>query len=118
MCHFFWCKYLTSKSCTCPTGATGMGSAAVGLAAGLVATLVAGVAALLAEGLARGLAAALGVGLAAGLAGDSSPCLHSQSTTGVANTTPNTGCATVHRHIHTRNQNLPLEVIKWRHFHH
>ena len=73
VCHFFWWGHLTLKSCTCSTGATGMGSSSAGLAAGLAATWAAGLAALLVEGLARGLAA-LGAGLAGGLAGGSSPC--------------------------------------------
>ena len=57
VCHFFWREYLTLKSCTYSTGATGMGSPAAGWAAGLAATLAAGLAALLVESLARGLAA-------------------------------------------------------------
>jgi len=58
MCHFFWRRYLTLKSCTCSAThrATGMGSPAAGWAA----TCRAGLAALVGEGLARGLAA-LGV---------------------------------------------------------
>ena len=68
MCHFLWREYLTLKSCTCSTGATGTGSPAAGWAAGLAATL----AALLVQGLAPDLAA-LGAGLAGGLAGGTSP---------------------------------------------
>ena len=48
--HFFWQEFLTLKSCTCSTGATGatgMGSPAAGWAAGLAATWAAGLAALL-----------------------------------------------------------------------
>ena len=63
VCLVFWREYLTLKSCTCSTGATGMGFPAADLAA----TWAAGLAALLVEGLARGLAA-LGAGLAGGLA--------------------------------------------------
>ena len=72
VCHFFRREYFTLKSCTCPTGATGMGSPATGLAASLAATWAAGLAACL-EGLA-GHFASLGAGLAAGLTGGSSPC--------------------------------------------
>ena len=63
VCHFFWQGHLTLKSCTCSTGATGMGSPD----ADLVATWAAGLAALMGEGLARGWAA---LELAVG----SSPC--------------------------------------------
>ena len=62
VCNFLW-RDLTWKSCTCSTGATGMGSLASGLATGLAATFAPGLAALLVEGLARGLVA-LGAGLA------------------------------------------------------
>ena len=61
---FFWWEYLTLKSCTCSTGATGIGAPAAGLAA----TQAAGLAALLVEGSARGWAA-LGAGLAGGPCG-------------------------------------------------
>ena len=82
VCHFFW-RELTLKSCTCSTGATGMGSPAAGLAATWAACL----AALLVEGLARGWAA-LGAGLAGGLAGGSSPC--GKHNRGRHNTAPRT----------------------------
>ena len=83
VCHFFCREYLTLKSCTCSTGATGMGSPAANLAA----TWAADWAALLVEGLARGLAA-LGPGLAGGLAVGSSPC--GKHNLGRHNTAPRT----------------------------
>ena len=52
----FFQEFLTLKSCTCSTGATGMGPPAAGLAA----TWAAGLATLLVKGLARDLAALAG----------------------------------------------------------
>ena len=60
--HIFCREYLTLKSSTCSTRATGISSLDAGLAAGLVVTLL--------DVLARGLAAPLGGGRATGWAGD------------------------------------------------